>query len=92
MSALLHLGVANAVCAAALALVAWATGRYGRRSALAYSLRLLVLLNLVTPPLFPLTLRGFRQNNPRDRGGGATDSAQHLRPDRRTLRRVPRRR
>jgi WD40 repeat protein/beta-lactamase regulating signal transducer with metallopeptidase domain len=54
MSALLYLGLANAACAAALAVLAVVVGRWARRPALAHGAWLLVLVKLVTPPLFPL--------------------------------------
>src|SRR5262249_25616678 len=54
MDALVLTGLANAVSAAALALLALAAGRFGRRPALAHCLWLLVLVQLVTPPLFEL--------------------------------------
>jgi beta-lactamase regulating signal transducer with metallopeptidase domain len=44
--------LANAACAVVLAVPAWAVGRGGRRPALAHALWLLVLLKLVTPPVF----------------------------------------
>src|SRR5262249_49828023 len=52
MSTLLAIGLANAACAAALALVAWLAGRLRCRPALVHALWLLVLLKLLTPPLF----------------------------------------
>jgi WD40 repeat protein/beta-lactamase regulating signal transducer with metallopeptidase domain len=52
----MHLGLANAVCAALLAVLALAAGRWLRRPALTHCLWLLVLLKLVTPPLFSLHL------------------------------------
>src|SRR5262245_33979449 len=52
MSTLLAIGLANAICAALLAVPAFLASRYGRRPALAHALWLLVLLKLVTPPLF----------------------------------------
>jgi WD40 repeat protein/beta-lactamase regulating signal transducer with metallopeptidase domain len=54
MSALLYLGLANAACAAVLAVLAVVVGRWARRPALAHGVWLLVLVKLVTPPLFPL--------------------------------------
>jgi WD40 repeat protein/beta-lactamase regulating signal transducer with metallopeptidase domain len=54
MTSLVQTGLANAVVAALLAVVALAVGRYCRRPALLHSLWLLVLLKLVTPPLVPL--------------------------------------
>ncbi len=56
MSTLLAIGLANAVCAAVLAVPAFLVGRYGRRPALAHALWLLVLLKLVTPPVVRPTL------------------------------------
>src|SRR5437879_1834094 len=53
---MLQVGAANAACAALLALAALAAGRWSRRPALTHGLWLLVLLKLVTPPLFPLPL------------------------------------
>jgi beta-lactamase regulating signal transducer with metallopeptidase domain len=57
MASLLEIGLANAVCAALLALFALAVGRVCRRPALLHGLWLLVLVKLVTPPLFSLPLR-----------------------------------
>lgn len=51
MSTLVALGLANAVCAAFLAVPAYLVSRYGRRPALAHALWLLVLLKLITPPV-----------------------------------------
>src|SRR5262245_51598632 len=51
MSTLLALGLANAACAALLAVPAYLVGRFTRRPALAHALWLLVLLKLVTPPM-----------------------------------------
>jgi beta-lactamase regulating signal transducer with metallopeptidase domain len=56
MPTLVQVGLANAAAAALLALVALAAGRWCRRPALVHSLWLLVLVKLVTPPLFPLEL------------------------------------
>src|SRR5579871_3472155 len=56
MAMLLWLGLANAVCAALLALLALLVGRYCRRPAVLHSLWLLVLCKLVTPPLWPVTV------------------------------------
>ncbi|HEV3448444.1 MAG TPA: M56 family metallopeptidase, partial [Gemmataceae bacterium] len=53
---LLHVGLANAVLATGLALVAWAAGRLSRRPALAHALWLLVLLKLITPPLLTVPI------------------------------------
>ena len=51
MDTLLHVGLSNAVLATALALPAAAASRL-RRPALAHGLWLLVLLKLLTPPLW----------------------------------------
>src|SRR5215469_13256454 len=56
MSTLLTFGLANAVCAALLATVALIAGRFCRRPAVLHSLWLLVLLKLVTPPWWPITV------------------------------------
>ncbi len=56
MSTFISVGVANAVCAALLSLLALIVGRYCRRPAVLHSLWLLVLLKLVTPPLWPVTV------------------------------------
>src|SRR4051812_44925174 len=55
MSTLLAIGLANALAAAVLALPALLISRSRRRPALAHALWLLVLLKLVTPPLFNVT-------------------------------------
>jgi WD40 repeat protein/beta-lactamase regulating signal transducer with metallopeptidase domain len=49
---LLEIGLANALFAGLLALAALLAARYGRRPALVHSLWLLVLIKLVTPPLW----------------------------------------
>src|SRR5258708_2589145 len=51
MSTLLAIGLANAVCAAVLAIPAFLASRYSRRPALAHALWLLVLLKRVTRPV-----------------------------------------
>jgi beta-lactamase regulating signal transducer with metallopeptidase domain len=56
MTTLLQTGLANAVCAALLAIAALVAARRSRRPALVHSLWLLALLKLVTPPLFPVAL------------------------------------
>jgi WD40 repeat protein/beta-lactamase regulating signal transducer with metallopeptidase domain len=63
MSTLLAIGLTNAVCAAALAVPAYLAGRKGR-SALAHALWLLVLIKLVTPPLFRLPLPWLPADEP----------------------------
>src|SRR4051794_27674252 len=52
MEMLLHVGLSNAVAALALALLALLAGRLCRRPAVVHGLWLLVLLKLLTPPLF----------------------------------------
>src|SRR5437868_7137209 len=52
MSTLLYVGLANAACAALLAVPALLATRFCRRPALVHSLWLLVLIKLVTPPIF----------------------------------------
>src|SRR4051812_43592027 len=54
------MGLANALLAALLAALALAAGRFSRRPALAHSLWVLVLLKLVTPPVVPLPVPGWR--------------------------------
>ena len=52
MQALIEIGLSNIAMAAALAVVAVVAGRTFRRPALTHSLWLLVLIKLITPPLF----------------------------------------
>src|SRR5262245_66444680 len=52
MTLLLQICLANVAVASLLALVAFGVGKVCRRPALVHSLWLLVLLKLVTPPLF----------------------------------------
>src|SRR5262249_16941724 len=54
---LLEFGLANPLCAAALAVLALVVGRVCRRPALVHGLWLLVLVKLVTPPLLPLSFQ-----------------------------------
>jgi beta-lactamase regulating signal transducer with metallopeptidase domain len=56
MDTLLHVGLSNAALATALALSAAIASRFCRRPALAHSLWLLVLLKLLTPPLWRVPL------------------------------------
>jgi beta-lactamase regulating signal transducer with metallopeptidase domain len=56
MATLLEIGLINAAVATALALVAAVVGRLGHRPALTHALWLLVLLKLVTPPLWVVHL------------------------------------
>src|SRR5262245_46963443 len=57
MPSLPEIGLANSVCASVLALAALAAGRVCRKPALLHGLWLLVLVKLITPPLFLLPLR-----------------------------------
>ena len=61
MASLLHVGLGNAAAATALALAAWLACRAlrGRRPAVAHALWLLVLLKLLTPPLWTLRVPWF---------------------------------
>ena len=52
MDTLLHVGLMNAAVACVLALAAVAVGRVYRRPAVLHALWLLVLLKLLTPPLW----------------------------------------
>jgi beta-lactamase regulating signal transducer with metallopeptidase domain len=54
MRTLLDVGLANAAVATLLAVGAWVLGRVVRRPAVAHVLWLLVLLKLLTPPLWPV--------------------------------------
>jgi WD40 repeat protein/beta-lactamase regulating signal transducer with metallopeptidase domain len=63
MYTLLAIGLANALCAAVLAVPASLAGRKGR-PALAHALWLLVLIKLVTPPLFHLPLPWLPPDEP----------------------------
>src|SRR5262245_11013361 len=64
MPSLLEIGLANAVCAGLLALLALAAGRVCRRPAILHGLWLLVLVKLVTPPLFSLPVRVLPAEEP----------------------------
>src|SRR5262249_24754367 len=54
-----QMGLANALLAGSLALLALVVGRVSRRPALVHSLWVLVLLKLVTPPLVSLPVPGW---------------------------------
>jgi WD40 repeat protein/beta-lactamase regulating signal transducer with metallopeptidase domain len=56
MSLLVSIALANAACATLIALLALVVGRFCRRPAVLHSLWLLVLLKLVTPPFWPITV------------------------------------
>src|SRR5579871_4166568 len=64
MSTLLTFGLANAVCAALLAVVALIIGRFCHRPAVLHSLWLLVLLKLMTPPVWPITIANLPEEAP----------------------------
>lgn len=64
MGSLLELGLANAVVAGALALVAVVVGLVSRRPALVHALWLLVLVKLVTPSLVPVPVPWWREPPP----------------------------
>jgi beta-lactamase regulating signal transducer with metallopeptidase domain len=59
MDWLVQIGVGNALTAAALAVPASLVGWFGRRPALTHALWLLVLIKLLTPPLYPLHVDWF---------------------------------
>src|SRR5262245_50979051 len=54
MQTMLEIGLSNAVMALALALVAASIGLFSPRPAVRHTLWLLVLVNLVTPPMLPI--------------------------------------
>ncbi|MEX2137867.1 MAG: M56 family metallopeptidase [Pirellulales bacterium] len=56
MQWLVEVGLSNALAATALALVACIVGRIGRRPAVTHALWVVVLLKLLTPPIFELPL------------------------------------
>src|SRR5438132_133866 len=58
LESLLDITLGNAAMAAILALVAAAIGRVYRRPALTHALWVLVLIKLVTPPLWKLPMHG----------------------------------
>jgi bla regulator protein BlaR1 len=57
MHPILHVAVANTCVAAILALIAWIAGKAFRRPALTHGLWLLVLVKLVTPPIWSIPLK-----------------------------------
>src|SRR5262249_25523906 len=61
---LLQVGISNALAATVLALLAAAAGHFARRPALAHGLWLLVLLKLVTPPLWHVRLPDLARHEP----------------------------
>ena len=54
MGSLVEMGLANALVAGMLAIVAILAGRFSRRHAMVHALWLLVFLKLVTPPVVSL--------------------------------------
>src|SRR5947209_7860329 len=76
MSNLVYVGLANAACAAVLAVLALAAGRFSRRPALAHALWLLVLIKLVTPPFLRLPVAWL----PGDPPGEAAPAPAAARP------------
>jgi beta-lactamase regulating signal transducer with metallopeptidase domain len=56
----LRIGLSNALCSAALAAFAWSVGRSLRRPAISHVLWVLVLLKLVTPPLWTIGVRAVQ--------------------------------
>ena len=54
MGSLVEVGLANALVAGVLAIVALLAGRFSRRPAMAHALWLIVLLKLITPPVVSL--------------------------------------
>src|SRR4051812_869117 len=56
MAHLLEIALSNLLVAALLALLAALAGWWGKRPALTHALWLLVLLKLITPPLFPVPI------------------------------------
>ena len=77
MYTLLAIGLANAICAAVLAVPAYLAGRKGK-PALAHALWLLVLIKLVTPPLFRLPLPCLPPDGPATQAVRASDSPAPL--------------
>jgi bla regulator protein BlaR1 len=64
MSLLVWAGLSNAVCAAVLALAAFLVGRRCRHPAVLHALWLLVLVKLVTPPLWPVPIGWLAEETP----------------------------
>jgi bla regulator protein BlaR1 len=56
MSTLLSIAITNAIVVVPLAILAWFVGRTARRPALTHALWILVMLKLVTPPMFHWSL------------------------------------
>src|SRR5687767_664201 len=75
MQTLAELALSNAALASVLALVAAVVGRFCRRPQVIYTLWLLVLLKLATPPLFRLPINFLPALH-----GGTTISKDLLQP------------
>lgn len=56
MEPLLRIGLSNAACAAGLAMVAWIMSRLVRRPAVIHALWVLVLIKLITPPIWSVPI------------------------------------
>jgi WD40 repeat protein/beta-lactamase regulating signal transducer with metallopeptidase domain len=75
MSLLVSAGLANALCAAGLALLAIVVSRFCRRPAVLHALWLLVLVKLVTPPFFPVRLAWLPEEEPAPVAGRTVELA-----------------
>jgi WD40 repeat protein/beta-lactamase regulating signal transducer with metallopeptidase domain len=81
MSTLLSVGLANAACAALLAIPAFLAGRFWkRRPAVAHCLWLLVLAKLVTPPLFRPELPWLPADRPAEAAPAVADEPRAAEP------------
>src|SRR5438874_5881737 len=65
MDWLLQVGLSNAVVATILAVIAALAGWVGRRPALTHALWLLVLIKLITPPFYPVSVSWFPSSPPK---------------------------
>jgi beta-lactamase regulating signal transducer with metallopeptidase domain len=63
MDSLLHIGLSNALVASLLALLVAAASAFCRRPALTHALWLLVLIKLITPPLFSIPVSWSTQTD-----------------------------
>ena len=57
METLLRIGLSNASCAAGLAIIGWGLSRIIRRPPLSHALWVLVLVKLITPPVWTVPIR-----------------------------------
>src|SRR5947209_10822006 len=86
MSTLLSVGLANAACAALLAIPAFLAGRFWkRRPAVAHCLWLLVLVKLVTPPLYRPELPWLPADRPAEAAPAVADGPGPAEPIRYTV-------